>query len=541
MSQRSVTIDIIGRDRASHAFNSSGRSADRAGGRMAAFGGTLKTAAATGVAALGAVAVAGVAMGIKTAAANQQSMISFETLLGSQRKAKAFMADLTSFASKTPFEMPGLVDAARQIIGVGGSAKSVIPTLTAWGDASGALGLSQEQFSRAMLARNQSMAKGKVQAEELMQITEAGIPVYPLLAKAMGKTVPELQAMGQKGQLLAKDVFPALEKQMHKDYGGSMAKQSTTLTGLWSTFTDTLSQGLAKAVGPLIPSLQRAMPVAINATSKALGWVTKAIVGGVDVVRSLRKNFSDLGGPIRDLAGRFMPWVKTTFLQAKTAFGSTDGTINTVKGTIKAILPVVGFLAKAIGTSLRSQIVVGAFAFSHIIIPAIKYVVKTMLWMVGITLHAAAKAFGWVPGIGPKLKNADRQFKAFARSVNNTLDGIDDETVNLTIRTVYKNYGGKSAAQSRYAAAGLIPKRASGGPAMGLTWVGEEGPELVDFRSRGRVITARDSARLASSGGSPVTINLSGVIGDKTAVLRWIREALLEAKRNGSLPQGLTV
>lgn len=541
MSDRSVTLDIIGRDKASHAFNSSARSADRAGGRMAAFGGVLRTAAATGVAALGAVAVGAATMGIKTAAANQQAQISFETLLGSQKKAKAFMGQLTAFAAKTPFEMPGLVDAARQIIGVGGSAKSVIPTLTAWGDASGALGLSEEQFSRAMLARNQAMAKGKVQAEELMQITEAGIPVYPLLAKALGKSVPELNKLSQQGKLLAKDVFPALERQMGKDYGGSMAKQSQTLNGLWSTFKDTLSQGLAKAIGPLIPSLQRAMPKAIDATSKALAFVTKAIVAGGAVVKSLRRNFGDLAGPIRDLAGRFMPWVRTTFTQARQAFGSTSGTVNTVKGTVRALLPVVGFLAKAIGTNLRTSIVAGAWSFSHVIIPALKWTVKTMLWFVGITVHAAAKAFGWVPGIGPKLRRADAQFKAFARSVNRTLDGIKDETVTLTVKTVYKNYGGDAAARGRYKAAGLTG-RASGGPAHGLTLVGERGPELVDFAQPVRVISNSNSKRLLSGGSAPeVHIHLSGVVGDKTAVLRWLREGLLEAKRSGVLPQGLSV
>src|SRR3989304_924578 len=182
MANRSVTIEVIGRDRASAAFNSAGRGAASAGQRFRAMGAFIGRAAVATAAGIGIVAAAGIALGVKTAAANEQAMISFETLLGSGRKARKFYESLKSFAASTPFELPGLTMAAKQLLGVGTAAKNVIPVLTAWGDASGALGLSEEQFSRAMLALRHGLI-----AEEMMQITEAGIPVYGLLSKALGK------------------------------------------------------------------------------------------------------------------------------------------------------------------------------------------------------------------------------------------------------------------------------------------------------------------------------------------------------------------
>jgi tape measure domain-containing protein len=236
---------------------------------------SLSTAMAVG---FGAAAVGLVTkFGLKTAASLQQAQISFETLLGSARRATKFIDDLKKFAASTPFELPGLVSAARQLLGAGAAAKDVIPILTAYGDASGALGLSQEQFQRIMLAVTQTMNKGKIQAEELLQVTEAGLPVYPLLARALGMPVAKIQELSSQGKLLAADVLPKLQAQMEKDYGGAMAKQSQTLNGLWSTFMDTLNLGLADALKPLVPILQEALPGAMRVLSSSLKGVSDFI------------------------------------------------------------------------------------------------------------------------------------------------------------------------------------------------------------------------------------------------------------------------
>lgn len=262
----------------------------------------IATAGKLVVGATAAIGAGAAAMGIKTAASLEQAQIAFGQLLGGAKQAEKFIGELSSFAAKTPFEMPGLVNAARQLIGAGAAAKTVIPTLTAWGDATGALGLGQEQFEGIMMAVTQAMNKGKLQAEEMMQITERGIPIYPLLAKALNKSVPELQDMASKGQLLTKDVLPKLEAQMAKDYGGSMQKQSMTLTGLWSTFMDTINMGLANTLQPLIPVLKTGISGAIGFLSTALD---KAAAGFKFVLDQLTQFKAGLQGkgPIDGFSG----------------------------------------------------------------------------------------------------------------------------------------------------------------------------------------------------------------------------------------------
>lgn len=550
---RKVEIDVIGRDRASHAFNSAGRSADGAGRsadgagqRFRAMGALIGRAAVATAAGVGIVAAAGVALGVKTAAANEQAMISFETLLGSGRKAEKFYSGLKKFAAETPFEMPGLTMAAKQLLGVGESASQVIPILRSWGDASGALGLSEEQFSRAMLARNQAMAKGKLQAEEMMQITEAGIPVYGLLSRALGKPVAEIQKLGSEGKLLSKDVLPALEKQLSKEYGGAMAKQAKTLTGLWSTFKDTLSQGLADAIIPLIPYLKSALPVAIEGTGKALKFIGNTIGGTIRFVKFLRQEFAFLGPPIRDLASKFVPWLKSTLSEMKTAFGDSGEAMNTVKGVAQALMPVISFLAKAIGSNLKSNLVVTSAIIGRVVLPAIRLMTKQFLDTVGAILTGAAKAFGWVPGVGPKLKRAAREFSTFRDRVNRTLDGIRDENVYVNVRM--RRIGSGPITSSTQWSTGVrgMKVMGKGGPARRGEWavVGEEGPELVHFGTNANVTPSTRSRQLLegkgmAAGGGGVTIVLqSQVVGSQAEVVRWVYEGARQAQRAGLLPKG---
>jgi len=245
---------------------------------------TFATVSGGAVIAAGALAAGMVTAGLKTAAGMEQAQIAFSTLLGSGQKATAFIDQLKTFAAATPFEIPGLIDASRQLLGAGAAAKDVIPTLTAYGDAAGALGISQDGFNHIMLATSQAMAAGTLHAGDLLQMTEAGLPVWKLLSEALGKPVAEVRKLSEQGKLLSKDVLPKLQAQMEKDYGGAMAKQSQTLAGLWSTMTDTFKQGMADALIPMEPMLRGLIPqasVVMGAALKALGTGAASFFNGL--------------------------------------------------------------------------------------------------------------------------------------------------------------------------------------------------------------------------------------------------------------------
>lgn len=522
-----------------------GTSAQTGFGNAATAAGTwarVGGAALLGVAGLaGAGLVAAGSMGLKTAASLEQSQVAFSTLLGSGQKAQTFLGGLQKFAAATPFTLPGVVDASRQLLGVGASAKTVLPTLTAWGDTAGALGLSQDQFNRSMLAVTQSMAGGKIQAGDMLQITQAGIPIWSILAKSLGKPVAEVRNLSEHGKLLTKDVLPKLEAQMHKDYGGSMAKQSQTLSGLWSTFTDTLSIGLAKAILPLVPVLKHALPGAMALMGRGLSWVSRETALLIPKVREMwqwfdtrilptlkrlggaalaqvRAGLAEIGGAISrnrpQLQGMLTAFLKLAGLLAVSvgpAFRIVSGLISilidygarfwklivVVYGAMKIwtatqwllnaalsanpiglVIGLVAALALGLIYAYRHsdtfrRIVDGAFKviaaagkwmWENVLRPAFANLVGTFLAVAGAIVNGAARAFGWVPGIGGKLKVAAKTFNTFRDQVNASLAGVHDKTVTVTGKAIidsnskiYAAQGAKNFSKVHMAEGGRVP------------------------------------------------------------------------------------
>lgn len=244
----------------------------------------------------------GIATGLKTASFMQEAQISFETLLGSGGKAEQMLTGLSKFAAKTPFELTGTVQATQQLLGAGAAAKDVIPTLTALGDTEAAMGGSQDQLSHTMLAWTQIMTRGKLDTQDLLQISNSGIPIWKELAKAVHKPVGSIQDLVASGKLAADTTLPKLQAQLEKDYGGSMAKQAKTLAGVWSTVKDVISQSLGKAFMPLAPILARTLPGAADATGKAILGMSKGIGSTVKFFGKIGDTLKSAFGPTLGIA-----------------------------------------------------------------------------------------------------------------------------------------------------------------------------------------------------------------------------------------------
>ena len=301
--------DLISRDRSSATNERVGRSFDDLSGRTSKFSGVigaLAGAAKYGAVALGGLATAAGITGVKTLASLETTQIGFETLLGSAKKANEYLAFMKDFAAKTPFELQGLTDSSRLLLGVGVSAKQSKEILQAFGDTAGAVGIDQAHFQGAMLATSQMISAGKVKLGELNQLVTNGIPVWQLLEKALGKPVPKIQEMISKGELLTKDVLPKLMTQMNKDYGGAMERQAGTLTGMWSTFMDTINLGLADALLPF----QDEIKTGLGKSIEVVGATFRKIPGWVDTARDAvgRLKLGDLFDDARDAYERAKAW-----------------------------------------------------------------------------------------------------------------------------------------------------------------------------------------------------------------------------------------
>ena len=61
------------------------------------------------------------------------------------------------------------------------------------------------------------------------------------------------------------------------------------------------------------------------------------------------------------------------------------------------------------------------------------FIVDGVLTPIGWIIDAAAKAFGWIPGLGGKLKDAAKHFGQFKDDVNNSLGGLNGRTIPINV------------------------------------------------------------------------------------------------------------
>lgn len=236
----------------------------------------------------------------------QNADIAFTTMLGSAKKSADFLANLKQFALATPFEFKDLVTASQHMLAMGVSAQKVIPWLTAAGDAAAALGMGKEGVDRITLALGQMNAKQQVSGGEMLQLTEAGIPAWGILAGKLHMTVAELQNLQMKAgggaaiwTKLGGSLDPLIEG-IEKGttgvagLGGMMDKQSHTMTGALSNVSDSLNQTISTAFKPFFDAVQRA---SLKLGDFMTGDSFKATMASVAVaVAAVMKQLNELGG-----------------------------------------------------------------------------------------------------------------------------------------------------------------------------------------------------------------------------------------------------
>lgn len=330
----------------------------------------------------GAAGVAAGVMGVKYNAALEQSTTAFKGLLGSQSKAEAMMARIQAFAAKTPFEQAQLTDAAQRWLGVGNSAKSVIPSMRAVGDAVAGVGGAPEDVMGVVTALTQMQNKGKATSEELQQIAERNIPSFKILAKQLGLTGAQLSDQLQKGAIGADKAVGALLKGMEGKYGGAMTAQSKTFNGMMSTLKDNANIILGQAFKPvfeflknkILPVIATTMTMLVKAGKQGglkgmfyglqglegqkgpaglLGTVATAIQNVFDAVSGM-----DWGG-IMDVIAKLGPaFSAVTAAGGGTGLASQLGNITKVAGPFTTVITaIVGLLEKFLGLPGAPQVV----------------------------------------------------------------------------------------------------------------------------------------------------------------------------------------
>lgn len=291
--------------------------------------------------AVGAIVGVGVALGalglasVKAAGQMEQTRIAFTTLLKDGEKAKSFLSELEKFAASTPFELPGVLDASKRLLAFGFSAEQVIPILTAVGDSAAALGIGEEGIQRLTLAIGQMQAKGKVSAEEIKQLAEAGVPAWEMLANKIGTDIPTAMDKASKGQISAAEGIQAIISGMNSRFGGMMEQQSQTINGIMSNIQDSVTQSMVVIGDKIIEAFD--IKSKLKGAQDALGEFTEKVksIGLADAIREIPSGFA---GSMAVIAGAALG----VAIPAIVALVGTMGTLAVGAGIISAPVIALG-------------------------------------------------------------------------------------------------------------------------------------------------------------------------------------------------------
>ena len=182
------------------------------------------------------------------ASVREANKISFSTLLGGDDKASEFLADVTDFAQKTPFEYDDLTSISKTLLAYGYKQNEILPLLEKVGDTGSALGLSKDDMTWVASSLGRMQTTGKTTLEYLNPLLERGIDVWSYLAEASGKTKKEVQEMVSKGLVPGETAAKVIADYMGYDFSGNMEKQSKTYSGLVSNLEDSKT-ALENAMG----------------------------------------------------------------------------------------------------------------------------------------------------------------------------------------------------------------------------------------------------------------------------------------------------
>ena len=571
MAGRDVRFDIIANDRASRTLDHVGDSAEKSGGKLAGLG---KLAKSAGV-ALAAFGTAGLGKELFDTAVNVEAM---------GNKARVVFGEYFPAAQETAEELSA---------SLGMSTTEVLGLTAGFGDLLTPMGFTQKQaqgmtdkMGYLTAALTQWSGGTKTAADVGDILADALVGEYDSL-KSLGvqldaATVDAKMAAAGKSKLTgaaqkqaqAEIVLDEIYKQSSNAIAGyekktnklglAKNKLSSSLKNIRDTlaakliptfakvaegaqvFLDALTgkselnefDGKLKAVNNAGIRLRDAWNNKLVPAAKALWEAGKKLSGWV-------KN--DLMPVIRETVQKWLPVFKKGWEDIKAAFGSTSGSGTGLKTALSVLGKLVEYMAsngirnlaigvRALGIALRAA----AWVVNSVVLPAIRAIWSVFSTVIGDVLEGAATAFGWVPGLGPKLRTAADQFRVFRDNVNAALNGIKDRYVTVNVRTV--NAGKRNYIQKVGTGGSRGGRASGGGMEIGATYqVNEDGQELLKMTDRtAAVIPHRQSQRMlrADGGGATYHITVQGAV-DPVSTARQIERILSQARRVGTLsPMG---
>ncbi|KJV25004.1 hypothetical protein VI06_19860 [Aquitalea magnusonii] len=305
-------------------------------------------------------------------------------------------AAMKQLALDSPFGVKDLTGSYIQLRNFGldpmaGSLQAIV-------DQSAKLGGGQEKLISIGLALGQAWSKQKLQGDDILQMINAGVPVWDLLGKSLNKTTADLQKMSEAGQL-GRNEIQKLIQAMEADAKGAAASQVSTwqgalsqLSDIWQQFKAQLADaGLMDVAKEQIAKLTEMIRTAMqDGTAEKIGKQMASIIKAIgDVAESTVGFIRDHSNAIKLLAGSYAGLV---ILRPIVSWIASIGIgLNTLKISI-AELRTVGNIADVIfGADAIEKLGAISAKIKSLIFDVAALKTAGKLGIVGLATIAAAK------------------------------------------------------------------------------------------------------------------------------------------------------
>lgn len=404
--------------------------------------------------------------------------------------------------------------------------------------------------------------------------------------KVFSKGGPEAKAMftkvmdglrGMKDPVEQNNTALGLFDAKWEDMGAALLsfdpKHAVDALGQVEGAADQLDATLGDTVSGTIEKFKRTVETKLGEVGMVFLDMFKE-VSNSDAAKEFGENFSKvLGPPIKEFIDWFMTDVKPkmvvffeeTLVKASEALDGLKSALEDNGPQIKAFGEMISdFLGPAfeiLSNTVKRVIevftaLVTVFGAVMRMCDAVVYetvaVAEGFIDMADLVLSAAVHAFGWLPGIGPKLKSAQADFNHFKEeavgyleTLSAKLRGLPEPIIrpHVDLSEAYSKLAKlrSSLTEAQYMSAGRyamegnahggIVGAATGGIHGGMRLVGEQGPELVSLPYGSTVHPAgatRSMLEGANGGGGGMQLQVSvapganqGLITELVKLLRY--------------------
>lgn len=351
------------------------------GTQIASLGGAAVTAGTTVVGAIGAIAAAG---GFNRAVQIEQAQAKLIGLGNSTEDVAKIMENANAAVKGTSAALNESATVAAAAVAPGEDLERVLRTIN---DTAGIAGISMQDAGTIF---NSVLARGKLQGDDLLQLSSRGVPVLKFLSDQLGVTTQDVSKMVEKGQI----DFDTFESAMRAGVGGSAIAMGKTTSGALSNLSTAISRFGANVITPFMPIIQNlalGLTDAFDGLGKVVKPVSAAVAGALiamvqpgSLVANAFQVISDKAASFRDtvagvvgaipapaLAGiaGVLGLLGAKFAVASVAasplvavianlaskFGPLGGIITGVGGALRVLTGPVGLIITIVGAAIASS------------------------------------------------------------------------------------------------------------------------------------------------------------------------------------------